>query len=314
MTYPKVSVIMPVFNTEQYVNEALTSIINQTLKDIEIIVINDGSTDNSLDIVTEIAEKDNRIQVYSQKNQGQSVARNTGISKVKGEYIYFMDSDDLLDLDALECCYNKCEAENLDFVFFDADIICENKELSLALDYHRPQIEEKVYNGVMLLAELIDNYLYRPAPWMNFIRSGYLQKINLNFYPGIIHEDELFSAILYIEAERVGRIGKDFFKRRIRGNSTMTKSFSWKNIEGYFTVVKELKKYIEKKPEHIKVIVYKYLEIMLNVIIRSAYVLSAKERFLILWHCTKHKDLKFLQPKSVFIFLFKSKLNTNKNV
>lgn len=314
MTYPKVSVIMPVFNTEQYVNEALISIVNQTLKDIEIIVINDGSTDNSLHIVTEIAKKDNRIQVYSQKNQGQSVARNTGISKAKGDYIYFMDSDDLLDLDALECCYNKCEAENLDFVFFDADIICENKELSLALDYHRPQIEEKVYDGVKLLDELIDNYLYRPAPWMNFIRSGYLQKINLNFYPGIIHEDELFSAILYIEAERVGRIGKDFFKRRIRGNSTMTKSFSWKNIEGYFTVIEELKKYIEKKPDQIKVIVYKYLEIMLNVIIRSAYVLSAKERFLILWHCTKHKDLKLLQPKSIFVFLFKSKLNTNKNV
>jgi glycosyltransferase involved in cell wall biosynthesis len=314
MTKPKVSVIMPVFNTEQYVNKALTSIVNQTLKDIEIIVINDGSTDNSLHIVTEIAEQDNRIQVYNQINQGQSVARNLGISKAKSEYIYFMDSDDLLDLDALECCYNKCKTENLDFVFFDADIICENKEISFAFDYHRPEIEEKVYNGTELLSDLITRDLYRPAPWMSFIRLSYLQRINLNFYPGIIHEDELFSAILYIEAERVGRIGKDFFKRRIRGNSTMTKSFSWKNIEGYFTVIEELKKYIEKKPKHIKIIVYKYLEIMLNVIFKSAYILSAKERFLILWHCIKHKELKFLQLKSVLIFLFKSKLNTNRNV
>ena len=314
MKVPKVSVIIPVYNTEAYVSEALMSIVNQTLKEIEIIVINDGSTDGSLEIINRIAQKDNRIQIYSQENQGQSVARNKGISKAKGEYIYFMDSDDLLDLDALDCCYNKCEAENLDFVFFDADIICEDKELSFSFDYHRPEIEEKVYNGIELLNELIDKHLYRVAPWMSFIRLSYLKRINLNFFPGIIHEDELFSAILYIEAERVGRIGKDFFKRRIRGNSTMTKSFSWKNIEGYFTVIEQLKKYIEKKPKHIKVIVYKYLEIMLNVIIRSAYVLSAKERFLILWHCIKHKELKFLQLKSVLIFLFKSKLNTNKNV
>lgn len=314
MTKPKVSVIMPVFNTEQYVNEALMSIINQTLKEIEIIVINDGSTDGSLEVISRIAENDNRVQIYSQENQGQSVARNLGISLAKGEYIYFMDSDDLLDLDALECCYNKCEAESLDFVFFDADIICENKEFSLALDYHRPQIEEKVYSGVMLLDELIDNYLYKPAPWMSFIRSGYLQKIKLNFYPGIIHEDELFSAILYIEAERVGRIGKDFFKRRIRGNSTMTTKFSWKNIEGYFTVIEELKEYAEKKPKHIKILIYKYLEIMLNVVIRNAYTLSAKERFSILLHCIKHKNIKYIKTKSAIVLLFKSQLKTQKNV
>ena len=314
MTVPKVSVIMPVYNTEQYVNEALMSIINQTLKDIEIVVINDGSTDNSLQVLTDIAEKDNRIQIYSQANQGQSVARNVGISKAKGEYIYFMDSDDLLDLEALECCYNKCVTENLDFVFFDADIICENKELAFAFDYHRPEIEEKVYNGAELLDDLIDRDLYRSAPWMSFIKLSYLQQINLNFFPGIIHEDELFSAILYIEAERVGRIGKDFFKRRIRGNSTMTKQFSWKNIEGYFTVIEQLKEYAERKPKHIKTILYKYLGIMLNVVIKNAYTLSAKERFLILLHYIRYKNIKFIQIKSVLVLLFKSQLKTQKNV
>ena len=297
---------MPVYNTEQYVNEALMSIINQTLKDIEIIVINDGSTDNSLHIVTKIAEKDNRIQIYSQENQGQSVARNIGINKAKGEYIYFMDSDDLLDLEALECCYNKCETENLDFVFFDADIICENKELSFSYDYHRPEIEEKVYNGIELLNELIDKYLYRVAPWMNFIRLSYLHKISLSFYPGIIHEDELFCAILYIEAGRVGRIGKDFFKRRIRGNSTMTKQFSWKNIEGYFTVIEQLKKYIERKPEYVKAIICRYIKIMLNIIIRNSHSLPLKEKLKILLHCIKHNNLRELRFKTIIIFLFKS--------
>lgn len=314
MTKPKVSVIMPVFNTEQYVNEALMSIINQTLKEIEIIVINDGSTDGSLEVISRIAENDNRVQIYSQENQGQSVARNLGISIAKGEYIYFMDSDDLLDLDALECCYNKCEAESLDFVFFDADIICENKEFSFSFDYHRPEIEEKIYKGADLLSQLITKNLYRPAPWLSFIRLNYLRRINLIFYPGIIHEDELFSAILYIEAERVGRISKSYFKRRIRENSTMTNKFSWKNIEGYFTVIEELKEYAEKKPKHIKILIYKYLEIMLNVVIRNAYTLSAKERFSILLHCIKHKNIKYIKTKSAIVLLFKSQLKTQKNV
>jgi len=314
MTKPKVSVIMPVFNTEQYVNEALMSIVNQTLKELEIIVINDGSTDGSLEVISRIAEKDNRVQIYSQENQGLSISRNVGINKAQGEFIYFMDSDDLLDLDALECCYNKCEAQSLDFVFFDADIICENKEFSLAFDYHRPEIAEKVYNGVELLNELIDKNIYRAPVWLNFIRLNYLVRINLNFYPRIIHEDELFSAILYIEAERVGRIGKNFFKRRIRGNSIITKKFSWKNIEGYFTVIEQLKEYAEKKPKHIKILIYKYLEIMLNVVIRNAYTLSAKERFSILLHCIKHKNIKYIKAKSVIVLLFKSQLKTQKNV
>ncbi len=303
--HPKVSVIIPVYNTEEYLKEALLSIVNQTLREIEIIVINDGSTDNSLQIINETAQNDSRIQVYSQNNQGQSVARNLGISKAQGGYIYFMDSDDLLDLDALECCYNKCITDDLDFVFFDAEIICENKELSFSFNYHRPEIEEKVYNGIELLNELINRNLYRPAPWMSFIRLSYLQRINLTFYPGIIHEDELFSAILYIEAEKVGRIGKNFFKRRIRENSTMTKQYSWKNIEGYFTVIAELKIYVNEKSTIIKTTILEYIKIMLNVIIQNAYSLSFKEKIKIIYYCIKQNNIKSLKIKTILVFLLK---------
>lgn len=308
MIIPKVSVIIPVYNTEKYVKDAILSIINQTLKEIEILVINDGSTDNSLQIITEIAKKDNRMQIFSQENKGQSIARNVGIEKARGEYIYFMDSDDLLDLEALECCYNKCEVERLDFVFFDADIICEKKELSFSIEYYRPEIDEKVYNGVYLLNDLIDKHLYRVAPWMSFIRLSFLYRINLKFYPGIIHEDELFSTILYTEAERVGRIEKKFFRRRIREDSTMTKQYSLKNIEGYFTVIEQLNKYIEKKPQYIKNIIQKYLKIMLNIIIRNASSFSANKRLNILTHCIKYKYIKKLHLKTILIFIFRKYL------
>lgn len=118
MNHPKVSVIIPVYNTEKYVKESVESIMQQTLQNIEIIIINDGSTDNSLSVVNLLAQQDRRITVYSQSNQGLSIARNTGLEKVKGEFIYFMDSDDLLTNDALKTCLTRmCCKSNWDFSF-----------------------------------------------------------------------------------------------------------------------------------------------------------------------------------------------------
>ena len=98
---PCVSVIIPIYNTENYLREALDSICNQTLQELEIILINDGSTDNSQAIIEEYAQKDIRIHYSIQSNQGQGVARNNGLQLATGKYIYFMDSDDILETDAL---------------------------------------------------------------------------------------------------------------------------------------------------------------------------------------------------------------------
>lgn len=117
MHSPKVSVIIPVYNTAPYLHEALSSITGQTLQELEIIIVNDGSTDGSGEIIREVAETDGRIKVFEQENQGQSVARNVGLEQATGEYIYFMDSDDLLSLNALEICYDYCLRLRLDFVF-----------------------------------------------------------------------------------------------------------------------------------------------------------------------------------------------------
>ena len=139
----KVSVIIPVYNTELYVRQTIQSILGQTLYDIEIITVNDGSTDNSLSILSELAKQDNRIKIFTHSNQGLSVSRNVGIEKASGEFIYFMDSDDLLDHDTLEICYQKCTSEQLDFVFFDAESFCEvkstfRKDVSGAMLFSQP--------------------------------------------------------------------------------------------------------------------------------------------------------------------------------
>ncbi len=99
---PLVSVIIPIYNVEKYLRECLDSVINQTLREIEIICVNDGSTDSSGEIVQEYAKRDCRIVYVEQQNSGQSIARNIGLERVKGEWIYFLDADDYIDLDCLE--------------------------------------------------------------------------------------------------------------------------------------------------------------------------------------------------------------------
>ena len=125
----KISVIVPVYNTEKYLRKCLDSIVNQTLEDIEIICVNDGSTDNSLDILNEFNSKDNRIKIITQDNQGLGAARNNGLKHAGGEYVYFIDSDDYIDLTALEKLYNNAESNGSDLVLFKFQTFDDNENV-----------------------------------------------------------------------------------------------------------------------------------------------------------------------------------------
>ena len=124
---PKISVIIPVYNTENYLKECLNSVINQTFKDIEIICVNDGSTDNSLSILEEYARTDSRIKIINQKNQGVSSSRNNGIKSARGEYIMFLDSDDLYKPDLCEKVVEKIDSQSPDIVMWGHDCRCDKK-------------------------------------------------------------------------------------------------------------------------------------------------------------------------------------------
>lgn len=122
----KVSVIIPVYNVENYLRECLNSVINQTLKDIEIICINDDSTDGSLAILKEYAIKDKRIKIVCQDNVGAGAARNIGLKMAKGKYLSFLDSDDFFDYTMLEKSYNKVIENKADIVVFGANMYDAN--------------------------------------------------------------------------------------------------------------------------------------------------------------------------------------------
>ena len=239
----KVSVIVPVYNVERYLRKSIQSIISQTIKEIEIILINDGSTDSSLLIMEELAREDSRIKILSQPNHGQSIARNIGLVNSIGKYIYFFDSDDLLEEKALEECYNKCEQNQLDFLFFDADVFSDDNISMSFTSYERTnKFVDKIYGGFELLEEQLATNSFSASVCLTFIKKKYIDSLNLFFYPRIIHEDELFAFILYLKAKRIGLLNKIYFHRRLRPNSTMTTTFGYKNIIGYVTVCRELKK------------------------------------------------------------------------
>ena len=216
----KVSVIIPVYNTATYLHSALDSICNQTLKDLEIILINDGSTDNSQYIIEKYARKDNRIKYLIQPNQRQGVARNNGLQLATGQYIYFMDSDDILDIDALRQCYEMCERKELDFVTFDAKTIHETSTSSGTFNYCRKGKidEQKIWDGIELMHYELEHEIFYVVPWLCFTKHSFLKQYFGGFPSGIIHEDTIFVVQIMLNAHRVGYIPQPFFKSRVRNS------------------------------------------------------------------------------------------------
>lgn len=302
---PKVSVIIPVYNTEDYLEEAVRSIMNQTLKEIEIIIIDDGSIDNSLSIIEELSNEDSRISCYTQENSGLSQTRNRGIELAFGEFIYFMDSDDILALNALELCYSQAKRKELDFVFFDGITFSDERIVASDTTYKRTYIfdEEIVYNGIDMLNRMLENYIYRASACMIFINYDFLVKHNLNFYPGIIHEDELFTSQLYLFACRVSCVKKDFYSRRIRTGSIMSTMYSIRNIEDYLTVINELK-LLAHKEKRFKPTIEKTISYILNPAIYNSKDLSTVQRLKVFVYCIRHRLIHYLKVKHIFVMLF----------
>lgn len=309
---PKVSVIIPVFNTEVYVEEAVRSIMNQTLRDIEIIIVDDGSTDNSLSVIKKLALEDDRIQYFSQINQGQSVARNVGIEKAKGEYIYFMDSDDILEEEAFASCVIMAEHNELDFVLFNAEILNEHNKHDIQIDYNKPQLEENVvYSGKSMISEMLIQRTYRCSPCIHFISLKTINSLSLRFYPGIIHEDELFTALLYMQSQRAAYIPRVFFKRRLRANSVMTSTYSLKNAECYLVVSEQLLKFAENEDVHTRKLIHGLLSYILNPNIYRANILSFRERRTIFMKCIGKRFTKFISVKTFIVLLFPWSIRLN---
>ena len=244
MQNPKISVIIPVYNVQEYLHECIDSVLHQTMQDFEIICIDDGSTDASGLILQEYKKADDRVKLFFQTNEGASAARNVGIKAAQGEYIYFLDSDDYIEPDTLETACKELDAKNLDIVYFDTVAFGEagiNQDVvdTKNLRYTRNCAYTEIYTGEALLCKMLANRDYIGLVWKQVIRRDFLRKNQVWFYDGIIHEDELFTLQTMLLAPRVAYIHQVFHHRRLRENSVMGQPLAFRSVYGVFICIKE---------------------------------------------------------------------------
>lgn len=234
----KVSVIVPVYNVEEYIEECINSIINQTLKEIEIIVVDDGSEDKSIEFVKKI--KDDRIRIIHKVNGGLSSARNEGLKNAIGEYIYFIDSDDYIGVNtAIEEMYDLAKENDSDIVVGNAiKYYSEDKKIIFKRDVELFNV--KHIQSEQFLVKALKTHSMHSAVWLNIYKRTLLIDNNLLFKEGYLHEDEDFTPRVFIKSNSISIYPKNFYIYRVRQNSIITKH-STKKAEDLLKICGDLR-------------------------------------------------------------------------
>ena len=244
---PKISVVMPVYNEEKFIRECLDSVVNQTLRDIEIICVNDGSTDSTLSILNDYAQKDPRIKVIDQPNQGSGIARNTGLEIARGEYLAILDSDDRYDLSMLEKLLRLAEKDDLDIA------ICRCQ----ALDNKTGEISEMSWavqesmlpeNPVFSYKDL-SRYNFRFCigwSWDKIFRRSFVEKHGIRFPHLRNTEDAYFVFIALVLADRMGVLDEVLVTHRMSMGTGVSETRD-KNPDCFIQSILGIRKVLEEK-------------------------------------------------------------------
>jgi len=206
-----VSIIVPAYNAEKYIDKCLNSLINQTKEELEFIIVNDGSTDRTEDIVKKY--KDKRIRYFKNKNQGIGKTRNFGIDQSKGEYILFLDSDDYIEKTCCEKLYNKAKNDNLDIVICDFYKEWDNGEIE---EIHTPSFENSTLKDN---PDIITEYL---SPWAKIYKRKLIADNNIKFVEDCKYEDAPFVIEALDKANKIGKLDDCLNYYLIHGNSETT--------------------------------------------------------------------------------------------
>ncbi len=230
-----ISVIIPVYNVEKYLRECVDSVISQTYENLEIILVDDGSTDSSGKICDEYIDKDERVTVVHQKNAGLSQARNRGLEESTGEYIYFLDSDDYIAENSFEILLKIAEKDGSDIVFFDAKSFADTNDFVVKQNYIRKSIYT-TDTGYNVFSAMTENGEYHSAVPLLFFRKSFLTESKIAFVPEILYEDMIFTYQIFCTASVVSQCNEALYFRRYRKNS-ITSSVKNKNNFSSFTTV-----------------------------------------------------------------------------
>ena len=235
----KVSIVIPVYNVEQYLKKCLDSAVKQTLQEIEIIAVNDGSIDNSLKILEEYSQRDNRITIITQENQGLSGARNTGIKCAKGEYLLFLDSDDYIEHDMAEVLYKRAIKENADVV------ICRYKQVDINGNTKYKSGITDTFSKEQHFRRVLAAQSFSMACDKLFKRDLFVSN-DILFPLGLYHEDVYTTYKLFFYAKSICVEEKYFYNWLVRQGS-ISKSINEKHIKDFRKILLDTKQFLEDK-------------------------------------------------------------------
>lgn len=239
----KVSVIIPVYNAADYLSPALDSVLDQTLTELEVICIDDGSADDSLEILKEYQERDGRVRIVTETNAGPAIARNNGMRRARGEYIAFLDADDFYEPTFLEELYGLATRDSLDIAISQYDIY-NSRRARFEPSAHADHSDVFTPGKVTSRSEYPDIILSSTvgSAWNKLFRRSFVADMGLSFLTDVrIYEDVYFVVTALAMASRVGKVHKRLMHHRIHSEQTRAMSFckQFRNIPLVFVRIKE---------------------------------------------------------------------------
>lgn len=218
----KISVIIPVYNVEKYLSKCLNSLICQSFQDIEFICINDGSTDNSLNLLEQYALKDSRIKVITQPNKGPACARNKGLSIATGEYISFVDSDDFVENDAYERLYSIAKVKRADLIVYNANAFSNQRIPVENWIHERIHSKRNKFYSHFNTKIIFKEKGTRPFLWLHMVKASVLRDYNIHFNEDLtLGEDQAFQMLYLPYCRRVAFVSHVFYNYRIGNRESL---------------------------------------------------------------------------------------------
>lgn len=244
----KFTVIIPFFNVERFIHIPIASLKRQTFEDFDVLLVNDGSQDNSKEFALQSIMGDSRFRVIDQSNQGQSSARNLGIRKSTSEYILFLDSDDALEPECLQKLSKYIDLYAPEVIFFEAKAInyysaSDKKAAKLCQGMNKYYARKGEYSGLLkgpeVMQEAVNYGEFIASPCLSVVKRSFLIENNIEFIPNIIHEDNAYTFELLLKSNNVLILKEKLYLRTLRAESTTTSAISIRNLWGYYSCFKK---------------------------------------------------------------------------
>ena len=307
----KISVIIPVYNIAPYLKDCLSGVMEQSFRDYEVIIVNDGSTDDSVSLAQALITGDDRFRIINIPHSGLSAARNTGIANAKGKYIYFLDGDDCIRKDTLQLLYSNAEANDLDVILFSActftdDINTPDHNNKYRYNGHY----EGVYSGSSLSEELVkNNDAHHCSSCMMMTRLGHIKDNDLYFNELLSYsEDSLMFVRLIPLSKRTAVLDEPLYMRRYRNGSITTNTDSRTIINDMYTLYLDTDAFINSTEGIDTSLPLWYLELFITTIMINHERLSVKDS-LALRHAQPQalnisvKGYKYFHSKRIALFM-----------